>query len=58
VTFLETVEQVGLMPAIEQGHFAEIKRPADLGKGLDGLQKKGPGYFNPFETYLTHELGL
>jgi beta-lysine 5,6-aminomutase alpha subunit len=58
VAFLEQVDREGLMPAIERGHFADIKRPADLGKGLDGLQKKGPGYYNPFETYLKNELGL
>jgi beta-lysine 5,6-aminomutase alpha subunit len=58
VTFLEEIDRIGLMPAIEQGLFADIKRPADLGKGLDGLQKKGPDYFNPFEAYLKAELNL
>jgi beta-lysine 5,6-aminomutase alpha subunit len=58
VTFLEQIDRIGLMPAIEQGLFADIKRPADLGKGLDGLQKKGPDYFNPFEAYLKAELNL
>jgi beta-lysine 5,6-aminomutase alpha subunit len=58
VAFMEDVDREGLMSAIEQGHFADIKRPADLGKGLDGLQKKGPGYYNPFETFLKNELGI
>ena len=58
VEFMETIDKVGLMPAIEQGQFADIKRPRDMGKGLDGLVKKGPDYYNPFETYLTTELGL
>ena len=58
VQFLESVEKTGLMPAIEQGLFADIKRPGDMGKGLDGLVKKGPDYYNPFETYLANELGL
>lgn len=58
VEFLESIDRIGLMPAIAQGHFADIKRPADLGKGLDGLQKKGPDYFNPFEAYLKNELNL
>jgi beta-lysine 5,6-aminomutase alpha subunit len=58
VSFMETIDQIGLMPAIEQGHFADIKRPRDMGKGLDGLVKKGPDYYNPFETYLKNELGL
>lgn len=58
VAFMETIDQVGLMPAIEQGQFADIKRPRDMGKGLDGLVKKGPEYYNPFEAYLKNELGL
>ena len=58
VTFLEQIDRIGLMPAIEQGLFADIKRPGDLGKGLDGLQPKGPDYFNPFEAYLKAELNL
>ncbi len=58
VAFMETIDRVGLMPAIEQGQFADIKRPRDRGKGLDGLVKKGPEYYNPFETYLKNELGL
>ena len=58
VAFMETIDKVGLMPAIEQGQFADIKRPRDMGKGLDGLVKKGPEYYNPFEAYLKNELGL
>jgi beta-lysine 5,6-aminomutase alpha subunit len=58
VQFMETIDKVGLMPAIEQGQFADIKRPRDMGKGLDGLVKKGPEYYNPFEAYLKNELGL
>jgi beta-lysine 5,6-aminomutase alpha subunit len=58
VAFLEEVDRMGLMPAIEQGQFADIKRPRDLGKGLDGLRRKGPGYFNPFEAYLKAELDI
>lgn len=58
VAFLEKIQQVGLMDAMEKGEFADIKRPRDMGKGLDGLVKKGPEYFNPFEAYLKSELGL
>ena len=58
MAFLEKIEQVGLMDAMERGEFADIKRPRDMGKGLDGLVEKGPGYFNPFEGYLEGELGL
>jgi len=58
LAFLEKIEQIGLMDAMEKGEFADIKRPRDMGKGLDGLVKKGPEYFNPFEAYLKVELGL
>ncbi len=58
VEFMEKLAEIGLMDAMEQGMFAEIKRPRNMGKGLDGLQEKGPDYFNPFEKYLVSELGL
>ncbi|MCC6131888.1 MAG: lysine 5,6-aminomutase subunit alpha [Acidobacteria bacterium] len=58
VAFLEKIEKTGLMPAIEEGLFADIKRPRDMGKGLEGLRKKADGYWNPFETHLHRELGL
>jgi beta-lysine 5,6-aminomutase alpha subunit len=58
VAFLEKIEGLGLMDAMEKGEFADIKRPRDMGKGLDGLVKKGPEYFNPFEAHLKAELGL
>ncbi len=58
VGFLEVLDEIGLMEALEQGLFAEVKRPRDMGKGLDGIQEKGPDYYNPFETYLAGELGL
>ena len=58
VAFLEKVEGTGLMDAIASGLFADVKRPRDGGKGLDGLRKKGEGYWNPFEAHLTRELGL
>ena len=32
----------------EKGIFADIKRPRDGGKGLDGVFQKAPGYRNPF----------
>ena len=33
---------------LERGIFADIKRPRDGGKGLDGVVNKAAGYFNPF----------
>jgi beta-lysine 5,6-aminomutase alpha subunit len=50
--FLESVAKAGLMESMEQGMFADIKRPRDMGKGLDGLVKKGDGYWNPVEEAL------
>ncbi|MBN2873499.1 MAG: lysine 5,6-aminomutase subunit alpha [Spirochaetales bacterium] len=58
IEFMEHVEKVGMFDAIEQGLFAEMKRPKDGGKGFEGLVKKGPAYYNPFEQSLKRELGL
>ncbi|MDK2793375.1 MAG: beta-lysine 5,6-aminomutase alpha subunit [Caldanaerobacter sp.] len=45
---LKEIEQEGLFKALEQGKFADIKRPIDGGKGLEGVVEKDPNYFNPF----------
>ncbi|HAP44464.1 MAG: D-lysine 5,6-aminomutase subunit alpha [Spirochaetes bacterium GWD1_61_31] len=58
IDFMEAVDKTGLFEAIAAGMFAEVKRPKDGGKGLEGLIKKGPHYFNPFEKQLAAELGL
>ncbi|MDP3179130.1 MAG: lysine 5,6-aminomutase subunit alpha [Spirochaetaceae bacterium] len=58
VAFLEEIADAGLMEAIATGMFADVKRPKDGGKGLDGLVKKGPGYWNPVEEALEAELNL
>jgi beta-lysine 5,6-aminomutase alpha subunit len=58
VTFLEEVESAGLLGAIATGMFADVKRPVDGGKGLDGLVEKGRDYWNPVETGLETSLGL
>ncbi len=58
IAFLEEVGGMGLFDAIERGLFAEVKRPKDGGKGLEGLIKKGPTYWNPFEERLERELGI
>lgn len=46
--FLQHIEKIGLMEAIEQGLFADVKRGRFGGKGLDGVAKKAPDYYNPF----------
>mgnify|MGYP001017605345 FL=1 len=44
---LTHVAKVGLMAAIEQGLFADVKRSRVGGKGLAGVVKKAPDYYNP-----------
>ncbi len=36
-----------LLTAIADGTFGLMKRPADAGKGLDGVVQHAPGYLNP-----------
>jgi beta-lysine 5,6-aminomutase alpha subunit len=43
---------VPLLQAIGDGTFGLMKRPADAGKGLDGVVKRAPGYDNPAGTLL------
>ena len=38
---------VGLLPSIAAGTFGITKRPADRGKGLDGVVVKAPGHLDP-----------
>ena len=45
---LAQIEQLGIFETLERGIFADIKRPRDGGKGLDGVVNKAAGYFNPF----------
>ena len=45
---LGEIETLGLFETLEKGVFADIKRPRDGGKGLEGVTAKSPGYFNPF----------
>jgi len=58
VKLLEHTDEVGLMKTIEEGHFGDIKRPQSGGKGLDGVIRKSPGYFNPFEDELKKRLNV
>ena len=55
---MEKISEMGLFNAIEQGLFAEIKRPKEGGKGLEGVTEKGPDYWNPAEEMLKDRLGL
>jgi beta-lysine 5,6-aminomutase alpha subunit len=56
--FLREIKDRGLMDAIAEGLFADIKRPPDGGKGLDGLVEKDTRYWNPVEDRLSSALSL
>ena len=43
----------GLLEAIADGTFGLMKRPADGGRGLDGVAKKASGYYNPAGEILA-----
>jgi len=58
VEFLERVANEGLFDAMAKGEFADIKRPENGGKGLNGVFRKDAGYFNPFLDKMKQELGL
>ncbi|MEJ7628844.1 MAG: lysine 5,6-aminomutase subunit alpha [Nocardioidaceae bacterium] len=42
----------GLLDAIADGTFGLMKRPADAGRGLDGVARKAPDYYNPATEML------
>jgi beta-lysine 5,6-aminomutase alpha subunit len=44
--------RAGLLEAIADGTFGLMRRPADGGKGLDGVARKAPGYYNPAADLL------
>jgi len=58
VEFLEKVAKEGLFNAMAKGDFAEIKRPEDGGKGLEGVFKRDENYYNPFLEQMKLELKL
>ena len=45
---LKEIENLGLFTTLERGIFADVKRPKDGGKGLNGVVIKDECYFNPF----------
>jgi beta-lysine 5,6-aminomutase alpha subunit len=47
VELLERIVDEGLLTAIADGTFGLMKRPADAGKGLDGVVRRADGYLNP-----------
>ncbi|MBW8483445.1 lysine 5,6-aminomutase subunit alpha [Actinomadura parmotrematis] len=55
VQLLERVERDGLLTAIAEGTFGVTRRPADGGKGLEGVVERAPGYHNPAIAILDAE---
>jgi beta-lysine 5,6-aminomutase alpha subunit len=55
VRILERVAERGLMASIEDGTFADVRRPRDGGRGYDGVFAKNPAYWNPFAGELAPE---
>jgi len=47
VKLLEECRRNGLIAAIGQGRFGDVRRSELGGKGLEGVQEKAPDYFNP-----------
>lgn len=52
---LADIEKQGMFATLEQGIFADIKRPKNGGKGLDGVVLKDHTYFNPFIALMKKE---
>jgi beta-lysine 5,6-aminomutase alpha subunit len=45
----------GLLDAIADGTFGLMKRPADAGRGLDGVARRADGFYNPATDILEGE---
>jgi beta-lysine 5,6-aminomutase alpha subunit len=44
---LERIAEVGMLGAIEDGTFGDVRRRADEGRGMQGIIATEEGYFNP-----------
>ncbi len=56
--FLEEIKTKGLFDAVEGKMFADISRPKNGGKGLEGVYEKSDSYWNPIENFLNEELNI
>src|SRR5579871_3186643 len=52
VDLLRKIGSQGLLNAIADGTFGVTRRPADGGRGLDGVVERADGYFNPASEFL------
>jgi len=56
VDLLERIVDDGMLNAIGDGTFGLMKRPADAGRGLDGVVSHGGSYYNPASEILAEGL--
>jgi len=56
--FLVDIKEKSLFDSVEQKMFADISRPKNGGKGLNGVYEKSSSYWNPIEDFLNHELKI
>jgi beta-lysine 5,6-aminomutase alpha subunit len=52
VELLERIVDDVMLNAIGDGTFGLMKRPADAGKGLEGVARRADGYYNPASDLL------
>ncbi|HCU23777.1 MAG TPA: D-lysine 5,6-aminomutase subunit alpha [Deltaproteobacteria bacterium] len=50
---LKKIRGRGLLKAIEEGAFANVKRGMEAGKGLEGVLEKDRDYYTPMKDYLA-----
>lgn len=55
VDLLEKIVDDGLLKAIGDGTFGIMKRPADAGRGLDGVEARADDYYNPAGELLEND---
>jgi beta-lysine 5,6-aminomutase alpha subunit len=55
IDLLERITDEGLLDAIADGTFGLMRRPADGGRGLDGVARKADGYYNPASAILEEK---
>jgi len=57
IDLLERIVDDTLLEAIADGTFGLMRRPADAGRGLDGVARKSSSYFNPASESLERTDG-
>ena len=56
VDLLRKIGSEGLLTAIAEGTFGVTKRPADGGRGLDGVVERAEGYYNPASLSMLERM--